>query len=231
MDTPNIHRRYAIASCRTCGEIIRFCGHKIFDPSLDLSARQIAANREQAEAICNGYLPQWHIGDSRNIGALLENTRGDFLFSCPPYADLEIYSEDERDLSTLRYPEFRVAYKHVIAEAAALLKPNRFACFVVGEVRGKDGIYYGFVPDTIAAFEAAGLRYYNEAILVTQAGSLPIRVGKQFETTRKLGKTHQNVLVFVKGDARAATEAVGQVEFGAIGGGDDMAGLEVVAHG
>ena len=30
--------------------------------------------------------------------------------------------------------------------------------------------------------------------------------------SRKLGKTHQNVLVFVKGDPRAAAEAAGPVE-------------------
>jgi len=32
------------------------------------------------------------------------------------------------------------------------------------------------------------------------------------EAGRKLGKTHQNVLVFVKGDWRKATEACGQVD-------------------
>jgi hypothetical protein len=53
---------------------------------------------------------------------------------------------------------------------------------------------------------------YNEAILVTAVGSLPIRVRRQFESARKLGKTHQNVLVFVKGDPRKAAEACGKVE-------------------
>ena len=95
-----------------------------------------------------------------------------------------------------------------------MLKNDRFACFVIGEVRDKRGNYYGFVPDTIAAFEAAGLKYYNEAILVTSAGSLPIRAGKQFTASRKVGKTHQNILVFLKGDARAAVKAIGEVEFG-----------------
>jgi len=48
--------------------------------------------------------------------------------------------------------------------------------------------------------------------LVTSVGSLPIRVGRQFASGRKLGKTHQNVLVFVKGDGKKATEACGPVE-------------------
>lgn len=48
-----------------------------------------------------------------------------------------------------------------------------------------------------------------------QPGGEPIRAGKQFASGRKLGKTHQNVLVFVKGDGKAATQACGPVEFAA----------------
>jgi len=51
---------------------------------------------------------------------------------------------------------------------------------------------------------------------VTAVGSLPIRTGRQFTAARKLGRTHQSVLVFVKGDPRRATEACGEVEFGEI---------------
>lgn len=86
-----------------------------------------------------------------------------------------------------------------------MLQPDRFACFVVGDFRDTKGLQRGFVGDTIAAFRDAGAQLYNEAILVTSAGSLPIRAGKAFEVSRKLGRTHQQVLVFVKGDARRAT--------------------------
>ena len=37
-----------------------------------------------------------------------------------------------------------------------------------------------------------------------------------FSSGRKIGKTHQNVLVFVKGDAKKATQAIGAVEFGSV---------------
>ena len=43
---------------------------------------------------------------------------------------------------------------------------------MVGEVRDSKGIYYDFVGDTIKAFKAAGLKYYNEMILVTSVGSV-----------------------------------------------------------
>ena len=180
---------------------------------IDLSERQIAANEAQAKEICQRFsaMPAWTVGDARDIGTLA-NGSYDLIFSCPPYADLEVYSDDPRDISTLDYPAFLAAYREIIAACVGLLKEDRFACFVVGEVRDSKGFYRGFVPDTIRAFEDAGAWLYNEAILVTAVGSLPIRVGKQFSSGRKLGKTHQNVLVFVKGDPKRATDACGPVD-------------------
>ncbi|MBS7349296.1 MAG: hypothetical protein KIG95_03915 [Comamonas sp.] len=111
----------------------------------------------------------------------------------------------------MRHPQFLHTYRQIIKESVALLRPNRFACFVVGDFRDTQGLYRGFVGDTVAAFRDAGARLYNDAILITQAGSLPIRMGKAFATSRKLGKTHQHVLVFVKGDPKRATQALGAV--------------------
>lgn len=173
---------------------------------VELRAEQVAANRAQ-QAIARPPAPVWHCGDSRDIQTLCATVRADLVFSCPPYADLEVYSDDPRDLSTLDYPAFVAAYAEIIAASCALLKADRFACFVVGEVRDKRGNYRNFVGDTVAAFLAAGLHYYNEAILVTAVGSLPIRAGRQFTASRKLGKTHQNILVFVKGDGKRAAQA------------------------
>jgi hypothetical protein len=127
---------------------------------------------------------------------------------------LEVYSEHPDDLSGMLHSKFIEVYRQIIAGAVAKLKQDRYACFVVGDFRDRNGNYRNFVSDTIGAFEAAGAKLYNEAILVTAAGSLPIRAGKQFTASRKLGKTHQNVLVFVKGDGKKAAKACGVVEFG-----------------
>jgi DNA modification methylase len=187
---------------------------------IELREEQVNANRAQAEAICQpsimpegAVMPRWYCGDSRNIDDIVGTEQYDLVFSCPPYADLEVYSDDERDLSTLDYAEFVDAYRHIIARSVAHLRDNRFACFVVGDVRDRHGFYRNFVSDTIAAFVDAGMSLYNEAILITQFGSLPIRVGSQFGKFRKLGKAHQNVLVFYKGDPRAILSELGEVEF------------------
>lgn len=180
----------------------------------DLRAEQVEANRSQWAQLADDAdpTPVWLCGDSRRLDVHARGVEADFVFSCPPYADLEVYSDLADDLSTMDYPEFLAAYRTIIARAVGMLKPDRFACFVVGDVRAPDGSYRNFVSDTIAAFHDAGARLYNEAILITQAGSLAVRVGKQFTVSRKLGKTHQNVLVFVKGDPRRATDACGTVD-------------------
>jgi hypothetical protein len=159
-----------------------------------------------------GTAPQWLVGDSREMDALLPATPAyDLVFTCPPYADLERYSDDPRDLSTLPYTDFLAAYRSILAASVARLRDDRFAVLVVGDVRDSEGYYRNFISDTISAMQDAGARLYNEAILVTALGSLPLRAGIPFTTTRKLGKTHQQVLVFVKGDPRRATAACGPV--------------------
>lgn len=180
----------------------------------DLREIQVQANRVQADAICadDAKPPAWIVGDSRNIDKTCADVAADLVFTCPPYADLEVYSDDPADLSAMKYADFRAAYAEIIAKACARLSANRFACIVVGEVRDKKGNYIDFVGDTVQAFRDAGLHYYNEAILVTAVGSLPIRAGASFSTSRKLGKTHQNVLVFVKGNGKEAASACGQVD-------------------
>ena len=185
----------------------------------DLSERQVEANRAQAAEICNGVTPVWVHADAKTLD--VPQLGADMVFSCPPYANLERYSDDPLDLSTMPYGAFIEAYREIIAKACAQLQDDRFACFVVGEVRDSKGRYRGFVPDTVRAFQDAGLALYNEMILVTAVGSLPIRVRKQFEGARKVGKTHQNVLVFLKGDPKRATAAAGPVEFGDIDDGYD----------
>ncbi len=172
----------------------------------ELRPEQVAANRAQAGLICPEYTPRWIEGDSAEQLPAWSNG-ADFVFSCPPYGDLEVYSDLPGDISAMPHDEFLAAYRNIIGAACNNLKMNRFAAFVVGDFRCKKGFYRNFPGETVAAFEAAGLRYYNEAILVTAVGSLPVRTGKQFAAGRKLGKTHQQMLVFVKGDPFLAAQS------------------------
>lgn len=164
---------------------------------IDIRKDQVDDNRENGlEILPVNNQPQWYCGDSNVV---LDSINGefDFVFSCPPYADLEVYSDIPGDISNMPYDEFKTAYKSIIRKSCAKLKNAHYACFVVSEVRGKNGNYIGFVPETIKAFEEAGMGFYNEIILINQSGSACLRT-RQFERTKKVIRTHQNVLVFKK---------------------------------
>lgn len=172
----------------------------------ELRAEQVAANREQAASICQNDVPVYVCGDS--MVTLETAPEADFVFSCPPYGDLEKYSDEPADLSNMEWHTFAAAYRRIILRACQKLRANRFACFVVGDFRDQRGYYRDFVSETIRAFRECGLELYNDAILVTSVGSASMRVTRQFEAGRKFCKTHQNVLVFCKGEWRKAVAAI-----------------------
>lgn len=177
------------------GIVANYLGYKY--TGLELRQEQVDSNREQALNILPiEKQPQWYCGDSDKLLDDNWQMKFDFIFSCPPYADLEVYSDLPEDLSNMDYKDFVIKYSSIIQKALKLLKPNCYAVFVVGEVRDKDGFYYDFVGDTKRAFIDAGAKLYNDAILLNVVGSASMRASKVFEAGKKLTKIHQNVLVF-----------------------------------
>lgn len=170
----------------------------------DLSTKQIEANRNNATEVLKDaeVYPTWTNGDSLNIDTIAAGYEADLIFSCPPYADLEVYSDQKEDISNMPYADFIKIYKEIIKKSCDKLKNDRFAVFVVGDVRDKKGFYQNFVSDTIAAFINCGVLLYNEMVLVNMIGNLPMRAAKYFNGGRKIGKQHQNVLVFYKGNPK-----------------------------
>lgn len=170
----------------------------------DLRQEQIIANRNNAsEVLLDAELyPTWTCGDSLHIDAIAKDYKADMIFSCPPYADLEVYSDLKEDISNMPYKDFLKVYKEIIKKSCDMLKEDRFAVFVVGDVRDKKGFYQKFVCDTITAFCDFGVSLYNEMILVNQIGSGATRAGRTFTSLRKIVKHHQNVLVFYKGNPK-----------------------------
>lgn len=189
----------------------KYCG-------VDLSTRQIEANREQAKELVPDNQPTWIEGNSVELYDILpeEPDHFDFVFSCPPYHDLEQYTDHMDDLSNMSWESFKKDYNNIIEQVVMKLKDNRFACFVVSEIRNEAGFFKGFVPYTVQCFKNAGMEFYNEIILVNVVGSLPVRVANCFGGNRKIGRMHQNVLVFYKGDPDTISSHYGTIETGDI---------------
>lgn len=164
---------------------------------IDIRQEQVDSNRDQALNILPvNNQPQYYVGDS-NVILDVMTKQFDLVFSCPPYANLEVYSDLGGDISNMKYDDFIKAYESIIKKSCERLKQGGFAIFVVGEVRDKNGNYYGFVPDTYNCFKKAGLHLYNEAILATSLASAALRANGNMKS-KKLVKVHQNILIFKK---------------------------------
>lgn len=188
----------------TKGIVSEFLGYSY--TGIELRQEQVDANERQAAVV--GVSPRWICGDSARLTELLGKVDDgfDFIFTSPPYYDLEVYSDKDGDGSAKEtYAEFLSWYRFIFSQAIKYLKDDRFLVVKVGEIRERDGnggAYRNFVGDNISIFKELGLHYYNDIVLVTSCGSLQIRVGAQFSKSRKIGKCHQNILVFWKGDPR-----------------------------
>lgn len=173
---------------------------------VDLSEDQVRANCEQLPAARQDNLPLWYHHDSARLDRIFAaDSAFDLIFTCPPYGDLEVYSDNPDDISTMPYELFLNTYDRIIGLACERLAEDRFAAIVVADFRDSAGYYRGFVADTITAFQQHGLRFYNDAIILDPVGSAAMRAERQFVATRKLAKVHQNLLIFVKGDPKRAT--------------------------
>jgi DNA modification methylase len=165
---------------------------------IDIRQEQIDSNREQAINILPiNRQPNYYVGDSNVV--LDELTKEyDFVFSCPPYYDLEVYSDLEGDISNKDYSEFLAVYKQIVKKSINKLKSGRYACFVVGDIRDENGYYRDFISHTKSAFINAGALLYNEAIYLEPLGAAALRSSRAFDKSKKLTKVHQNVLIFKK---------------------------------
>ena len=115
---------------------------------------------------------------------------------------MEVYSDLDVELSAFKtYEEFLVNYSLIIKRSVSLLKDNRFACFVVTNIRDKKGFYRDFVNDTVLSFKEAGMHFYNDIIYLEGGGTASLRAARIF-ANRKVTKVHQNILIFYKGDVK-----------------------------
>ncbi len=179
---------------------------------VDLSPEQVAVNRDTADDWrARGLLaadPDWITGDSADVLPELPDGAFDHVFTCPPYHSLERYSDDPADLSAMSWEAFADVYGRIIGESVRCLAEDRFSTWVVGNIRDSAGMIRDLAALTTAAHERAGARLYNDAILLNTIGTTAMRLPPQWKASRKMGRIHQYVLTFVKGDPRKATRAI-----------------------
>lgn len=96
--------------------------------------------------------------------------------------------------------DFTRVYTNILTKAAKKLKKNRFMVVVISDIRDKKGIYRGLVELTKDIMRDAGLKPYNDMIMIDPTGTAGIRAARQFNGGRKVTKVHQNVVAYFNGD-------------------------------
>lgn len=177
---------------------------------VELREKQAALNNERVEGMNARYI----CDDGQNVAQHIEPESQDLLFSCPPYFDLEKYSDLPNDASNQgSYEDFIKILENAFTGAVSRLKENRFAAICVGDVRDKNtGFYYDFCGDIKRIFKQNGMRLYNEIILVEQTASTALRASRYMDS-RKVAKTHQHLLVFFKGDPKKIKKEFPKIEY------------------
>lgn len=168
---------------------------------IDIRQEQIESNREQATQILgDGNMPTWYVGDSNVLLDKITNKTFDLIFTCPPYANLEVYSDLQGDISNMEYNDFIFTFESIMRKCCKLLNKGGYAILVVGEIRDKKGNYYGFVPDTVKLMQrCTDMFFYNECIFATPIGTAAFRADNNMIRGKgKLVKVHQNILMFKK---------------------------------
>lgn len=209
--TPNSNVFDPFAGGITRGAIASILGHNYI--GYDINPKQIKSNQEEYKRISERYMmpgdAKWMCKDS--FGA--SYYKADLVFTCPPYFNLETYTDIDGDLSREEdYDGFLVKYAYIISHCYDCLNDDSFMVWVVSDVRSKNtGEYYGLVADTIKIAQESGLKFYNEIILYNETGNLAITSGDYLQRARKVGRQHQNILVFYKGNTRNIKEKFGEI--------------------
>lgn len=177
---------------------------------IELRTEQAQLNNERTEGMTARYI----CDDGQNVAQHIEANSQDLLFSCPPYFDLEHYSDLPNDASNQKqYADFLQIIRNAFTGAVACLKDNRFAVICVGDVRDKStGFYYDFCGDIKRIFADNGMKLYNELILIESGASTALCAGRYMES-RKVAKMHQNILVFYKGNTKNIKQHFKKIEY------------------
>ena len=126
------------------------------------------------------------------------NESFDFIYTCPPYYDLEVYSDMEEDLSNApSYIEYLNMLQKVLKNCYDVLKKDSFAVFVVGNFRNKKGELEHLNGDLITKAKEVGFKLWDELIWMGASNVALTRCGK-FEKNRKSVRMHEYIIILKK---------------------------------
>ena len=167
----------------------------------DIRQDQIDENLKVLNRLGNINSVNYICGDGTLLGDSSDNSF-DFGLTCPPYFDLEQYSNLPNDLSNL--PDYQT-FDHAMLNCAKahyrVMKPSSFVCIVTCPFRvggNKDeNELRDFPGDTVRNFRAAGFMLWQKIVLSRNFASAAVRSTTSWKGL-KLVPRHEELLVFRK---------------------------------
>jgi hypothetical protein len=163
----------------------------------EIRQEQIDENRAILDGLgLSGF--RYHLGDGRYLNDL-DDSNFDVALTCPPYWNLEEYSDLDSDLSNIKtYDEFNAGMAFCAINHFKPMKPGAFVCIVVGPFRDKkSGELIDFPAHTVQNFREAGFVFWQQIILSKNFASAAKRSTNSWKGL-KLVPCHEFLLVFRK---------------------------------
>jgi DNA modification methylase len=138
----------------------------------------------------------YYLGDGCLLSPAFDMGKFDVALTCPPYWNLEKYSDLPNDLSNATdYPAFNRSMRACAEAHVEHMKPGAFVCIVVGPFRDKKGELIDFPAHTVKNFQDAGFIYWQQIVLSKNFASAAKRSTNAWKG-HKLVPAHEFLLVF-----------------------------------
>jgi len=168
-----------------------------FEVSPIVHAATMKVIEEGKDKFDEGYYPTLYCDDAMSMNKY-NLPPISFIFSCPPYFNLEEYESVSGQLSDIKdYNKFLIQYKEIMKLAVDKLKDNGFCALVVGDYRVGDK-FVNLDHDTVRIMEELGVQLWDKIILQNiNFGWAGIKFG-HIKHKRITSKVTEYLLVFKK---------------------------------
>jgi DNA modification methylase len=169
----------------------------------------IAKRRLKKTAVPNAPLPAVHCADARRLSKYVTPASVDLVITSPPYWDILLrrrsadrkavrhYGKPPADLGKIGdYEQFLQALREVFAQVFEALKPGRYCCAIVMDLRKKEQ-FFPLHADLAKRMQEIGF-IFDDLIIWDRRQEYNNLRPLGYPSVFRINKTHEYVLIFRK---------------------------------
>lgn len=168
---------------------------KYYEENLILIEHLLGEKGQQELFSDLGYKPEIYCESSEKVHLLDESI--DFIFTSPPYWDLEFYDDNPKQYGYKKtYGEFLNGMTKMIGECFRILKYNKYCVLNVNDFR-KGGEFYDYHCDITQIGKRVGFKLHD-IIIIRYPGNMQQAFASQIENRKMTAKSHEYLITFKK---------------------------------